>query len=83
MSGNFQLDIAFLALYNIILYQNGQLCLLREIVYHIASKKSICYRKNHRNFPKFLWYLTNRKWMNGVIMPMVNVKPVKLGKMSG
>ena len=52
MSGNFQLDIAFLALYNIILYQNGQLCLLREIVYHIASKKSICYRKNHRNFPK-------------------------------
>lgn len=27
-----------------------------------------------------MWYLTNRKWMNGVIMPMVNVKPVKLGK---
>ena len=24
--------------------------------------------------------MTNRKWMNGVIMPMVNVKPVKLGK---
>ena len=29
MSGKFHLDIAFLALYNIILYQNGQLCLLQ------------------------------------------------------
>lgn len=52
----------------------------RNSIPHSFQKINMLSAKTTEISRKFLWYLTNRKWMNGVIMPMVNVKPVKLGK---
>ena len=43
-------------------------------------KKQDVFEKTTEIPAEFLWVFTNRKRMNGVITPMVNVKPVQLGK---
>ena len=45
-----------------------------------CPKKQDVFEKTTEIPAEFLWVFTNRKRMNGVITPMVNVKPVQLGK---
>ncbi len=67
-----KLDRTIFLLYNDILYQNGYLYLFRVKIFDFGLKK-------HRTFFPVLCIFTRHNNMNGVIKPMVNVKPVQVG----